>query len=45
MMRRAVALLALSTASAHFMWMQQNDDDKVSVTFSETPGKPGPAVA
>ena len=42
-MRAALLLCTALPCVAHFMWITQNNGE-ASVTFSESPGKPGPAM-
>ena len=42
-MRSALLLSAALPCAAHFMWITQHNGE-ASVTFSESPGKPGPAM-
>merc|ERR1719482_288431 len=42
-MRAVMLLCAVLPCAAHFMWITQNNGE-ASITFSESPGKPGPAM-
>ena len=42
-MRAVLLLCAVLPCAAHFMWITQSDGE-ASVTFSESPGKPGPVM-
>ena len=42
-MRSVLLLCAALPCAAHFMWITQNNGE-ASITFSESPGKPGPAM-